>query len=101
MILFMFSRWRVVTSSRRPKNWRAGTTNVTTMAMPLKIAPATKYGGKIVVCHPGSCETAKSKLTTECTLKTNGVAKAANNKYATSKRCHCRPDPRQPSARMP
>ena len=34
------------------------------MAKPLKMAPATKYGGKIVVCQPGSCATAKSKLTT-------------------------------------
>ena len=33
---------------------RAGIASVTTMANPEKIAPATKYGGKIVVCHPGS-----------------------------------------------
>ena len=30
---------------------------------PEKIAPATKYGGKMVVCHPGITEVAKSKLT--------------------------------------
>ena len=35
------------------------------MAKPEKMAPATKYGGKIVVCQPGSWETAKSKDTTE------------------------------------
>ena len=33
------------------------------MANPLKMAPATKYGGKIVVCQPGTCEAAKSKDT--------------------------------------
>jgi hypothetical protein len=33
---------------------------VNTMAKPEKIAPATKYGGKIVVCHPGMIEVAKS-----------------------------------------
>jgi hypothetical protein len=37
--------------------------SVTTIANPEKIAPATKYGGKIVVCQPGSREAAKSKLT--------------------------------------
>ncbi len=33
------------------------------MAKPEKIAPATKYGGKIVVCQPGITEVAKSKDT--------------------------------------
>ncbi len=33
---------------------------VKTIAKPEKIAPATKYGGKIVVCHPGITEVAKS-----------------------------------------
>jgi hypothetical protein len=33
------------------------------MAKPEKIAPATKYGGKIVVCHPGITEVAKSNDT--------------------------------------
>ena len=51
-----------------------------TMAKPEKIAPATKYGGKIVVCHPGSCETAKSKLTIECTERTSGVASPARSR---------------------
>ena len=48
------------------------------------MAPATKYGGKNVVCQPGSCETAKSKLTTECTDNTSGVASAASSRYARS-----------------
>jgi hypothetical protein len=63
---------------------RAGTISVSTIAKPLKIAPATKYGGKIVVCQPGSCETAKSNDTTECTESTSGVASAASSRYAFS-----------------
>ncbi len=39
---FMLSRWRIVTSSFRPKYARAGTISVTTIAKPLKMAPATK-----------------------------------------------------------
>ena len=54
--------------------------SVSTIAKPPKIAPATKYGGKIVACHPGSCEVAKSKLTTECTDSTSGVARAASSR---------------------
>ena len=41
------------------------TMSVSTMANPEKIAPATKYGGKTVVCHPGRSETAKSIETIE------------------------------------
>jgi hypothetical protein len=41
------------------------TITVTTIANPEKIAPATKYGGKIVVCQPGKIDVAKSKLTIE------------------------------------
>jgi hypothetical protein len=48
------------------------------MAKPEKIAPATKYGGNIVVCQPGRTATAKSKLTTVCTERTRGVARPAN-----------------------
>ena len=36
---------------------------VLTIANPEKIAPATKYGGNIVVCHPGMTEVAKSNET--------------------------------------
>ena len=54
------------------------------MAKPLKIAPATKYGGKIVVCQPGSCDVAKSNETTEWTENTSGVARPARIKYARS-----------------
>ena len=83
-ILHMLSRWRIVMKSFKPHNCLAGIARVITMANPEKIAPATKYGGKIVVCQPGSCETAKSKETTLCTESTSGVASAASNKYARS-----------------
>jgi hypothetical protein len=43
--------------------WRATSISVITMANPEKIAPATKYGGNMVVCHPGITEVAKSKDT--------------------------------------
>ena len=48
------------------------------MANPEKIAPATKYGGKIVVCQPGITDVAKSKDTMVCTDNTSGVLKPAN-----------------------
>ena len=70
--------------SFRPKSSRAGTASVTTIAKPEKMAPATKYGGKIVVCQPGSCEVAKSNDTTECTERTSGVESAARRRYARS-----------------
>ena len=80
MILFMVSRCRKVMKSFSPHHWRAGMASVITMAKPLKIAPATKYGGKIVVCQPGTWATAKSNDTTECTLNTSGVASAASSR---------------------
>jgi hypothetical protein len=43
------------------------------MPNPEKIAPATKYGGKIVVCQPGMSYTAKSNDTMVCTESTSGV----------------------------
>ena len=48
------------------------------------MAPATKYGGKIVVCQPGICDVAKSNDTTECTESTSGVARPASSRYAIS-----------------
>src|SRR5690349_630979 len=71
---------------------------VNTMPMPEKIAPATKYGGKIVVCQPGGRPIAKAKETTECTESTSGVAKAARNRYARVKCRHSLSELRQPSA---
>ena len=41
------------------------------------MAPATKYGAKIVLCHPGRIDMAKSHETTLCTETTSGVASAA------------------------
>ena len=66
------------------------------MAKPEKIAPATKYGGKIVVCHPGITEVAKSKDTIVCTESTKGVAKPANTNDTSSKRCQSLARPDQP-----
>src|SRR6266851_8363872 len=65
------------------------------------MAPATKYGGKIVVCQPGTMPVAKSKLTTVCTESTSGVAKPASSRYADWYRCQCRADPRQPIDSIP
>ena len=42
------------------------------MAMPEKMAPATKYGGKIVACQPGMTDVAKSQLTMVWTESTSG-----------------------------
>ncbi len=56
---------------------RAMTISVITIAKPEKIAPATKYGGKMVVCQPGMTETAKSKHTMVWTESTSGVERPA------------------------
>src|SRR5260370_29626426 len=96
MTLFMFSRCFMVTTCLRPRNSRAGTIQVMTMAKPEKTAPATKYGGKIVVCQPGSTDTAKSKDTMVCTDSTSGVDRPASSRYAHLYSAQCRPDPRQP-----
>src|SRR5687767_2394525 len=69
------------------------------MAKPLKIAPATKYGGKIVECHPGSLDSAKSMLTMLCTLKTRGVPSPARSSCPTRAACHCRAEPEKPRAK--
>src|SRR6476660_3534201 len=74
------SGWLIVTWCLRPNHFRIGMMIVKTIPMPEKIAPATKYGGKIVVCHPGVSAIAKSNDTTECTESTSGVAKAARNR---------------------
>ena len=48
------------------------------------MAPATKYGGKIVVCQPAIAATAKSKLMTVCTESTSGVERPASSSEAVS-----------------
>src|SRR6201996_5972965 len=67
------------------------------MANPEKIAPATKYGGKMVVCHPGSNEVAKSIDTMVCTESTSGVDIPANISDTVSKRCQVFTEPVQPN----
>ena len=70
------------------------------MANPEKTAPATKYGGKIVVCQPGITDVAKSKDTIECTENTSGVANPANTKETNSNRFQCFALPDHPKDRM-
>jgi hypothetical protein len=70
------------------------------MPKPEKIAPATKYGGKMVVCHPGRMDVAKSKLTMEWTESTRGVERPAKTSETASKRCHSLAVPRQPKDKM-
>jgi hypothetical protein len=48
------------------------------------MAPATKYGGKIVVCQLGSIHVAKSNETVECIDKTSRVEIPARTRYAIS-----------------
>src|SRR5476651_1210032 len=72
------------------------TISVCTIAKPEKIAPATKYGGKMVVCHPGSSDVAKSIDTMVCTESTNGVDIPARISDTVSKRCQVFTEPVQP-----
>src|SRR5918911_4187779 len=74
---------------------------VNTIPIPEKIAPATKYGGNMVVCQPGVSAIEKSNDTTECTDSTSGVENAARNRYARVKCRHSRSELRQPSERTP
>ena len=53
-------------------------------------------GGKIVVCHPGITEVAKSNDTMVCTESTSGVAKPAKINDNDSQRCQCFAEPVQP-----
>src|SRR5262245_7530430 len=72
-----FSMWSVVTMCSSLNPQRIGISRLMTSATPEKIAPATKYGAKMVLCQPGTCAMAKSQDTTLCTDSTSGVAKAA------------------------
>lgn len=60
------------------------------------MAPATKYGGKIVVCHPGITDVAKSIDTMVCTESTNGVDIPANISETASNLCQVLTLPVQP-----
>src|SRR4029078_2893578 len=81
MILFMFSRCFMVTTCLRPRKRRAGTIQVMTIAQRENTAPATKYGGKIVVGQPGMTDVAKSKDTIVWTESTSGVDRPASSTY--------------------
>ena len=69
-----------MTTCLSPRNSRAGSIQVKTIAKPEKTAPATKYGGKIVVCQPGSTDTAKSNDTMVWTESTSGVERPASSR---------------------
>src|SRR5690606_28536586 len=71
--------------------------SVNTIAKPEKIAPATKYGGKMMVCHPGITEVAKSKDTMVCTESTSSVAKPTSTSETSAKRCESLARPLQPN----
>ena len=75
--LARLSKCHGVSRSSIPSSLRIGINNVMTIETPEKIAPATKYGAKIVLCHPGFIAIAKSHDTTEWTDTTSGVASPA------------------------
>ena len=79
MNLHIQSMCLMVMKSVRPYLTRSGNPNVKTIANPAKTAPATKYGGKMVVCHPGMIPTAKSKETMEWDGKNQRGGKARQN----------------------
>ena len=84
MILFITARWLSVITCCNRNILRMMMISVLTIAKPLKMAPSTKYGGKIVACQPGMIETAKSNETTLCTESTRGVDSPAKSRYARS-----------------
>src|SRR6185295_15174288 len=63
---------------------RATISSSVTIPNPENTAPATKYGGKSVVCQPGSSDVAKSMLTIEWTEITSGVARPASTIVSVS-----------------
>src|ERR1700761_2819998 len=75
--------------------------SVFTIAKPEKMAPATKYGGKMVVCQPGITEVAKSKDTMVCTESTSGVERPASTSARASIRCQFFAEPVQPKEAIP
>ena len=52
-------------------------TTASTMAMPEKMAPATKYGPKMLECHMGTGVMAKSQETMVCTETATGTITTA------------------------
>ena len=98
MITFIYSICLIVIYASIFTTLRIIISKVSTIAKPEKSAPSTKYGGNIVVCHPGITEVAKSILTIECTEKTNGVASPARTRDTSSNLCQCFALPLQPKA---
>ena len=84
-----------------PSRKRPGIMSVRIMASPEKIAPATKYGAKIVLCQPGTTATAKSHETMLCTDTTSAVMSPASTAYAARKWRHSSAVPVHPSASRP
>src|SRR5262245_38730320 len=71
--LAQLSMCQSVMKSSRWYHCLRGIARTSTIANPQKIAPMTKNGGKMVACHNGTIDTAKSKDTIEWTLNTSGV----------------------------
>src|SRR5215203_1084652 len=69
-------------------------------AMPEKIAPTTKYGPNMVLCHIGITVIAKSQDTIVCTETATGMMMSAIIEMAFSSRIHSRSVPRHPRARI-
>ena len=92
----MYSTCLMVMYASSPTTFRIINNKVCTIAKPENTAPATKYGGKMVVCQPGITEVAKSKDTIECTEKTSGVAKPASTKETSSNLCQSLARPLHP-----
>ncbi len=80
MILAIASKWSGVMQRSRRKKRRTGIISVIAIAWPERMAPATKYGTKMVLCQPASMPMAKSHATTECTDTASGVASAAKKR---------------------
>src|SRR5688500_19483 len=74
------SRWLIVTMCCNRKNFRIGMMIVKTIPMPEQMAPATKYGGKMVACQPGVTALAQANDTTEGNDRTSGGRHDARNR---------------------
>src|SRR6478672_696222 len=95
--LAQLSMCQSVMKSSRWYHFLSGMARTSTIAKPEKMAPMTKNGGKMVACHNGTIDTAKSKDTIECTLNTSGVEMPARIRYTFSYRRQWYALPRQPS----
>ena len=69
-------------------------------AIPVKIAPMTKYGPMIVLCHMGWIVIEKMNATTVWTETATGIMTIAMNPMPRSRACFCFSVPLQPRARL-